>query len=908
MTEWPEDGDLETETLDNDNNNMSTADESMMNDEFLQEAIREHAKFLGMDPDLDKEYLYIAEEALTAPLPDGWQQAEAEDGTPYHFNADTGESLWEHPLDEVYRQKFRDAKKKSLQKPSNSANGVDVDDGSAAIANVGEEEEELFPQRQRQQNEEEEEAELLRKQQRERKQREEREEENLRQRVQKETRERERQLEQQKQRDEDERRRQREELERQASSKDDWLNEIEELSTLGKDVSKNNNEVIDAAHSSSKGSPTKVQSIVGGDWDEEDEEEENVVLPSRTTKAKNEAMRLQAEAEAARNAAIAAHTAAKEENNKLLQSKEKKISELRKRLSDQRKEYEEILSEQKDIMLQHESSMNELTDLHSQEIKELTEQINSTREGAKAVNEAHVVDVERLQNEILQMREKLNLQINEISKYNENMLKKEEFITEQATALEQLEEKVDIQAKQIVSMTVKVGDAERIAAEAQGNVSKMTSTTDEVKNKCKTLENKVNVLTRAKSALSDEIRKLVSEKDTLQLSLNASIGEQENLKQRISEHIKNNKKMEDERIINEKNLNDHHKRKLEEMKKMETTRLNELRKSFEERCATLISERSKASKIADDQISTITRQFSDMKAKAKAVLNDSENLKNEQNEKLNQALNDKIEYQRKFHIEEELNMKLKVESKDNLITMEKQQKRLIELERQCQELTDKINNGKNQKMLNEQNILLKKKDIQIQEITKELNDLKDAQPKMQDKFRIALKEAMERAAEEATSDSEGAWRAKLEKVRAEYISREQQLTSDNSSCRSRLRETNDRLIELERHSASALATLDVVKRENMSLQSSLDHARNELTTTRLQYNNRAAPVAPQVSQQHFQPPTSFYSTQGVNRAPMMMGMPPQMTTVDESQKILAIQNQVSFYIFWDFLGKVEKLM
>ena len=123
-----------------------------------------------------------------------------------------------------------------------------------------------------------------------------------------------------------------------------------------------------------------------------------------------------------------------------------------------------------------------------------------------------------------------------------------------------------------------------------------------------------------------------------------------------------------------------------------------------------------------------------------------------------------------------------------------------------------------------------------------------------------------------------------------------------------LRETNDRLIELERHSASALATLDVVKRENMSLQSSLDHARNELTTTRLQYNNRAAPVAPQVSQQHFQPPTSFYSTQGVNRAPMMMGMPPQMTTVDESQKILAIQNQVSFYIFWDFLGKVEKLM
>ena len=30
-------------------------------------------------------------------LPDGWRQANAEDGTPYHFNPETGESLWEHP-------------------------------------------------------------------------------------------------------------------------------------------------------------------------------------------------------------------------------------------------------------------------------------------------------------------------------------------------------------------------------------------------------------------------------------------------------------------------------------------------------------------------------------------------------------------------------------------------------------------------------------------------------------------------------------------------------------------------------------------------------------------------------------------------------------------------------------------
>ena len=86
--------------------------ESMTESE-LQEAILEHAKFLGMDPVLDAAFLWIAEESLTAPLPKGWVVAEADDGSLYHFNPDTGESLWEHPLDEVYRQKFRDREEKA---------------------------------------------------------------------------------------------------------------------------------------------------------------------------------------------------------------------------------------------------------------------------------------------------------------------------------------------------------------------------------------------------------------------------------------------------------------------------------------------------------------------------------------------------------------------------------------------------------------------------------------------------------------------------------------------------------------------------------------------------------------------------------------------------------------------------
>lgn len=52
----------------------------------------------------------VAEEALTAPLPEGWEQGVSDDGTPYHFNEDTGESMWEHPMDGHYKELFQNAK------------------------------------------------------------------------------------------------------------------------------------------------------------------------------------------------------------------------------------------------------------------------------------------------------------------------------------------------------------------------------------------------------------------------------------------------------------------------------------------------------------------------------------------------------------------------------------------------------------------------------------------------------------------------------------------------------------------------------------------------------------------------------------------------------------------------------
>ncbi|KAF0686551.1 Aste57867_21645 [Aphanomyces stellatus] len=69
-----------------------------------KEAVRDHAKTLGLDPDKDPQYLWIVEEALTAPLPSDWEQGETDDGTIYYFNVNTEESVWEHPMDKHYSE------------------------------------------------------------------------------------------------------------------------------------------------------------------------------------------------------------------------------------------------------------------------------------------------------------------------------------------------------------------------------------------------------------------------------------------------------------------------------------------------------------------------------------------------------------------------------------------------------------------------------------------------------------------------------------------------------------------------------------------------------------------------------------------------------------------------------------
>ena len=65
-----------------------------------------------MDPDDDKDYIYLAKEGLKAPLPEPWKACRTKSGEIYYFNFENGQSQWEHPLDAVYKKKFEEAKKK----------------------------------------------------------------------------------------------------------------------------------------------------------------------------------------------------------------------------------------------------------------------------------------------------------------------------------------------------------------------------------------------------------------------------------------------------------------------------------------------------------------------------------------------------------------------------------------------------------------------------------------------------------------------------------------------------------------------------------------------------------------------------------------------------------------------------
>ena len=74
------------------------------------EEIRENASYLGIDPELDAKWMWIAEEAISCPLPPSWEGMQDDNGAPFFYNKQTDKSQYAHPMDEYFRTLFSNLK------------------------------------------------------------------------------------------------------------------------------------------------------------------------------------------------------------------------------------------------------------------------------------------------------------------------------------------------------------------------------------------------------------------------------------------------------------------------------------------------------------------------------------------------------------------------------------------------------------------------------------------------------------------------------------------------------------------------------------------------------------------------------------------------------------------------------
>lgn len=73
-----------------------------------EEEVIEYAQFLEIDPDTEPHLLWIAREGVVAPIPHPWKACTEGGDDVFYFNFETGESVWDHPSDEMYKQMVDD--------------------------------------------------------------------------------------------------------------------------------------------------------------------------------------------------------------------------------------------------------------------------------------------------------------------------------------------------------------------------------------------------------------------------------------------------------------------------------------------------------------------------------------------------------------------------------------------------------------------------------------------------------------------------------------------------------------------------------------------------------------------------------------------------------------------------------
>ncbi|KAJ7523193.1 hypothetical protein O6H91_18G041200 [Diphasiastrum complanatum] len=75
----------------------------------------EYAIWLGMELPKENGLLWVAREGLQEPLPEHWKPCRTEEDEIYYYNFFTGESIWDHPCDDLYRHLYKQESRKFEQ-------------------------------------------------------------------------------------------------------------------------------------------------------------------------------------------------------------------------------------------------------------------------------------------------------------------------------------------------------------------------------------------------------------------------------------------------------------------------------------------------------------------------------------------------------------------------------------------------------------------------------------------------------------------------------------------------------------------------------------------------------------------------------------------------------------------------
>ncbi|NWH27403.1 CE164 protein, partial [Grus americana] len=83
-----------------------------------EQEIQDFAREIGIDPEKEPELIWLAREGIVAPLPPEWKPCQDITGDIYYFNFANGQSTWDHPCDDHYRELVIQEREKLLARGS----------------------------------------------------------------------------------------------------------------------------------------------------------------------------------------------------------------------------------------------------------------------------------------------------------------------------------------------------------------------------------------------------------------------------------------------------------------------------------------------------------------------------------------------------------------------------------------------------------------------------------------------------------------------------------------------------------------------------------------------------------------------------------------------------------------------